>query len=134
MKEHNVVFINYLHRFTFSHYCFNIFKTNISDPLNIPDQHINFSDTDVSRTMHCFAHGVPANYAYGLWKHVSYFGEHIRYLNSTADGRVTLPHISKRIDRYQDSGIYICSASNGVVDSTGKRFQDGKIFVIANGN
>ncbi|VDI68381.1 sialic acid binding Ig-like lectin 8 [Mytilus galloprovincialis] len=102
-------------------------------PPNIPDQHIGFTTTDVSRNLSCLANGVPANYTYGEWKHLSFFGEHIRYLNSAANGRLTLPQISKRINRYQDSGIYICNASNGVVDSTGKRFQNGKIFVIANG-
>lgn len=86
------------------------------------------------RNLSCLANGVPANYTYCEWKHLSLFGEHIRYLNSAANGRVTLPQISKGINRYQNSGIYICNASNGVVDSTGKRFQNGKIFVIANGN
>lgn len=114
---------------------FNLFyETNLSDPPHIPDQYLNFSDTDVSRTMNCLAQGVPANYTYGHWKHLSYFGEHIRYLNSAADGRVSLPQIENKINKYQDSGIYICTVSNGVVDRTDKRFQNGKIFVIANGN
>ncbi|XP_063411946.1 uncharacterized protein LOC134694812 [Mytilus trossulus] len=102
-------------------------------PPDISDQQVNFNDTDVSRTLSCLANGVPANYTYGEWKHLSFFGEHIRSINFADNGRVTLPQISKRINRYQDSGIYICNASNGVVDSTGKHFQDGKIFVIANG-
>lgn len=65
---------------------------------------------------------------------MSFFGEHIRYLDSTTHGRVALPHIAKKINRYQDSGIYICTASNGVVDRSGNSFQNGTVYVIANGN
>ncbi|CAC5376377.1 unnamed protein product [Mytilus coruscus] len=102
-------------------------------PPDIPDQHINFTENNVLRTLQCLANGVPAKYTYGQWKHLSYFGEHIRCLNSTTDGRVILPQIEKKKKRYQDNGLYICTASNGIVDSTGNSFQNGEIFVIANG-
>ncbi|OPL33602.1 hypothetical protein AM593_10643, partial [Mytilus galloprovincialis] len=102
-------------------------------PPNIPDQHIHFTETDESRTLQCLAYGVPATYSYGPWKHLSYFGEHIRYLNASPDGKVTLPPIANRMERYQDYGIYLCTASNRVADSFGNSFQTGKIFVMSNG-
>lgn len=58
----------------------------------------------------------------------------LRYLNSTADGRVILPKIANESNRYQDSGLYICTASNGVIDRNGNSFQNGKVFLISNGN
>ncbi|VDI68379.1 Hypothetical predicted protein, partial [Mytilus galloprovincialis] len=108
-------------------------QIEVSYPPDIPDQNIIFTENDASRTLQCLAHGVPSNYTYGQWKHQSNFGKHIRYLNSCADGRVILPEITNKNKRYQDSGIYICTASNGVIASTGNSFQNGKIFVTANG-
>ncbi|XP_052080099.1 titin-like isoform X2 [Mytilus californianus] len=102
-------------------------------PPNIPDQHINFTDTDVLRTLKCLANGVPAKYSYGRWQHLSRFGEYIRYLNSSPDGKVTLPPIANKMERYQDNGIYLCTASNTVSDSFGNSFQTGKNFVMSNG-
>ncbi|CAC5377810.1 HMCN [Mytilus coruscus] len=102
-------------------------------PPNIPDQHIHFTDTDVLRTLQCLANGVPAKYSYGRWQHLSRFGEHIRYLNSSPDGKVTLPPIANKMERYQDNGIYLCTASNTVADSFGNSFQTGKTFVMSNG-
>ncbi|XP_076088027.1 uncharacterized protein LOC143058421 [Mytilus galloprovincialis] len=102
-------------------------------PPDIPDQHVNVTEKEVSRTLQCFAYGVPSKYTYSQWEHLSYFGEHIRYLNATTDGKVTLPQIANKIKRYQDNGIYICTVSNGVVDITGNSFQKGQICVIANG-
>ncbi|XP_076088386.1 uncharacterized protein LOC143058811 [Mytilus galloprovincialis] len=102
-------------------------------PPNIPDQRIHFTETDLSRTLQCLAYGVPATYSYGLWHHLSFFGEHIRYLNPSTDGKVTLPPIANKVERYQDNGIYSCTASNRVVDSFGNSFQTGKIFVMSNG-
>ncbi|XP_063412005.1 uncharacterized protein LOC134694856 [Mytilus trossulus] len=37
------------------------------------------------------------------------------------------------MERYQDNGIYLCTASNSVVDSFGNSLQTGKIFVMTNG-
>lgn len=102
-------------------------------PPNIPDQHIHFTDTDVLRILQCLANGVPAKYSYGRWQHLSRFGEHIRYLNSSPDGKVTLPPIANKMERYQDNGIYLCTASNTVADSFGNSFQTGKTFVMSNG-
>ncbi|XP_063411370.1 uncharacterized protein LOC134694293 [Mytilus trossulus] len=46
---------------------------------------------------------------------------------------MTLPPISNTMERYQDNGIYLCTASNSVNDSSGNIFQTGKTFVISNG-
>ncbi|XP_052081083.1 uncharacterized protein LOC127719086 [Mytilus californianus] len=108
-------------------------KIEVSYPPDIPDQHINVTENNVLRTLQCLANGVPAKYTYGQWKHLSFCGEYIRYLNSTIDGRVMSPQIANKMKRYQDNGIYICTASNGVVDRTGNSFQNGNILVIAKG-
>ncbi|XP_071148727.1 uncharacterized protein [Mytilus edulis] len=102
-------------------------------PPNISDQHIQFADTDVSRTLQCLAYGVPAQYFYGRWQHISHFREHIRYLNPFHDGKVTLPPIANKMERYQDNGIYVCTASNRVADSFDNIYQTGKTFVMSNG-
>ncbi|VDI74103.1 Hypothetical predicted protein [Mytilus galloprovincialis] len=103
-------------------------------PPNIPDQHMHFTETDVPRTLQCLAYGIPAKYSYGQWQHISRFGQHIRYLKPSPDGTVTLPLITNKMKKYQDNGVYLCTASNSVVDSLGNSFQTGKIFVISNGN
>ncbi|VDI31350.1 Hypothetical predicted protein [Mytilus galloprovincialis] len=102
-------------------------------PPNMPEQHINFTETDVPRTLQCLAYGVPATYSYGRWQHISRFGQHIRYLNPSPEGTVTLPTISNKMERYQDNGIYVCTASNRVADSFDNTYQTGKTFVMSNG-
>lgn len=53
------------------------------------------------------------------------FNEQIRYLTEIGTGVLTLPFMAKQY-RYQDSGIYVCSVSNGVPDSKGIYYnQDG---------
>lgn len=71
-------------------------------------------------------------YTYGKWEHMSFFNDHIRYLNGTASGILILPLQEKRV-RYQDSGIYVCTVSNGVPDGNGKYFQKEKSYVLSKG-
>ncbi|XP_052105996.1 uncharacterized protein LOC127738697 isoform X2 [Mytilus californianus] len=71
-------------------------------------------------------------YTYGKWEHKSFLNDHIRYLNGTASGILILPLQEKQV-RYQDSGIYVCSVSNGVPDEYGKYFQKEQSYVISKG-
>ena len=45
---------------------------------------------------------------------------------------LTLPSIPVE-DRYQDSGEYVCTAGNGIVDRDGKIKQTGTGYVVING-
>lgn len=71
-------------------------------------------------------------YTYEKWEHTSFFNEHIRYLNGTQFGMLSLPFKAKDI-RYQDSGRYVCSVSNGVPDIDGRYFQNAQITVLSQG-
>lgn len=71
-------------------------------------------------------------YTYGKWEHKSFFNEHVRYLNGTSSGLLILPLQEKRV-RYQDSGIYVCSVSNGVPDENGNYFQKEYSYVFSKG-
>lgn len=99
-----------------------------------PDIHIhykNFTIHDDLRKIHCKPEGFPVNYTYGVWEHESEFNEHIRYLNSTENGTLILPKVTEASDGYQDSGNYICKATNGVPNK--HHFQQGKAFIVSNG-
>lgn len=91
-----------------------------------------FTPADSKRQIQCLANGDPMKYTYGKWEHKSFFNEHIRYLDKSADGNLILP-FQKRQIRYQDSGIYICSVSNGVPDIHGKDFQKEQSHVLSKG-
>jgi len=55
---------------------------------------------------------------YSKWEHMSYFGEHIRFLDGFDNGTLILPSMNES-DGYQDNGIYICRVSNGIPDVKG---------------
>lgn len=85
--------------------------------------------------MQCTAEdGLPTDYTYSHWEHRSEYNEHIRYLNSTSPGNLTLPNIESNLKRYQDSGIYICRATNGIPDKNNNYEQEGKVFFVSEGN
>ncbi|OPL33048.1 hypothetical protein AM593_05977, partial [Mytilus galloprovincialis] len=98
---------------------------------------INISDSD-SGIYSCFAENelgisdqeIIINVMCKKWDHRSYFNEHIRYLNSTSDGKLLLPMSESNIGKSDNRGIYVCSASNGVPDLHGNKFQFGEIVVL----
>ncbi|CAC5368442.1 TTN [Mytilus coruscus] len=91
-----------------------------------------FLYTTSHRTLRCIADGDPENYTYGNWEHRSFLNDHIRYLNRTSTGDLILP-VQEKQQRYQDSGIYVCSVSNGVPGIDGKHFQKGQSYVFQKG-
>ncbi|VDI46054.1 Hypothetical predicted protein [Mytilus galloprovincialis] len=94
--------------------------------------YINFTERDKERVIQCVANGHPMNYSYRQWEHQTVFDEHIRYLTGNATGFLSLP-IQKRKLRYQDTGVYVCSVSNGIQDTRGKLFQKEQGYVISKG-
>lgn len=96
-------------------------------------QYVYFSKNEVWRQLQCIPKGVSNLYTFGRWDHRSYFNEHIRYLNSTSDGKLLLPMSESNIGKSDNRGIYVCSASNGVPDLHGKKFQFGEIVVLWEG-
>lgn len=91
----------------------------------------SFTPSDSKRTLQCIADGNPKNYTYGNWEHISVFNEHIRIIHQRTENLI-LPIQEKR-NRYQDSGIYVCSVSNGVPNVHGEYFQKGHSFVVSKG-
>ncbi|CAC5377807.1 unnamed protein product [Mytilus coruscus] len=106
---------------------------NVMYPPIIENQCIHFSEDKVLQQLQCFPRGVPNLYTFDRWDHRSYFNEHIRYLNSTSDGKLLLPMLKRKIGKFDNSGIYVCSASNGVPDLHGNTFQYGEIVVLWEG-
>lgn len=82
--------------------------------------------------MYCKADGVPHNFTFYRLEHKSHLNEHIRYLEVTSDGIAELPHTNVSY-KYQDTGLYMCNASNGVYDIRGKLFQQGEAYLVYDG-
>jgi hypothetical protein len=53
------------------------------------------------------------------------FGEHIRYLDGFDNGTLLIQNKSK-LKSYQVNGVYVCYASNGVLNSNGGVVQIGE--------
>ena len=82
--------------------------------------------------MTCVPDGNPQLYTYYKWQHKSKYGVLIRELDGGRNGVLTLPNIPVE-DRYQDSGEYECTASNGIAGNDGKVEQTGSGYVRING-
>ncbi|XP_052085477.1 uncharacterized protein LOC127723082 [Mytilus californianus] len=70
----------------------------------------------------CFPDGFPDTYTFYRWEHQSELGEHIRFINGLGNGTLILQTLPQR---YQISGIYVCTVSNGIPDTNGSKFQKG---------
>lgn len=70
----------------------------------------------------CFPDGVPDAYTFYRWEHQSEIGEHIRYINGLGNGTLILQTLPQR---YQISGIYVCTVSNDIANTNGSKFQRG---------
>ena len=84
--------------------------------------------------MTCVPDGNPSIYTFYKWQHKSKYGVLIRDLDGGTNGVLTLSSNPDPVeDRYQDSGEYVCTASNGIVGRDGKLKQTGTGYVIING-
>ncbi|VDI65477.1 Hypothetical predicted protein [Mytilus galloprovincialis] len=103
-----------------------------SKTLNItyaPDITVNsstYTQNDAIRKVICNPSGNPNIYTYHKWQHKSRYGEIIREFNGNKT--LTLPDVPVLL-RYQDSGEYVCSASNGIIDNENKFKQTGSGLV-----
>ncbi|OPL33812.1 hypothetical protein AM593_04678, partial [Mytilus galloprovincialis] len=79
----------------------------------------NTTEDDELRQFNCKPNGNPAVYEFDKWEHFSMHNQFIRHLEgrktATGAGEVILP-VTNLNERYQDSGIYICRAQNGIAD------------------
>lgn len=83
--------------------------------------HVNnmtYNQEETLRVVTCIAIGNPSNYAYYPWKHLSLNGKLIREITGNDGGILVLP-VTSTEDRYQDNGIYVCKADNGVTEQSG---------------
>ncbi|XP_052063073.1 nectin-1-like [Mytilus californianus] len=90
-----------------------------------------YTQNDVIRTVSCNPTGNPDSYTYHKWQHKSKYGEVLRELNGNKT--LLLPDVSELM-RYQDTGEYVCTASNGIKDKDNKLEQTGSGYVTVNGN
>ena len=91
-----------------------------------------YEQNEATRTIACLPVGNPNTYTYNKWQHKSKYGVLIRELDGEQNGVLTLPNIPVE-DRYQDSGEYVCTASNGIAGNDGKVEQRGSGYVRING-
>ncbi|CAC5359009.1 unnamed protein product [Mytilus coruscus] len=95
-----------------------------------PDITVNspaYTQNDDTRTVTCNPSGNPNSYAYHKWQHRSKYGELIREFNGIKT--LMLPD-TQEVLRYQDSGEYICIASNGIKDNNTKLNRTGSGYLI----
>lgn len=83
-----------------------------------------------NRILRCEANGVPRNYRYFRWQHLSEYGQLIRLLPNYQT--IRMDQNSANID-FKLSGIYVCSAENGVADTHGSTVQTGEVPVLLQG-
>jgi len=93
---------------------------------------VTFDQNEDPRTVSCVPVGNPSTYTYYKWQHKSKYGVLIRELDGRQNGVLTLPSNPVE-DRYRDSGVYICTAGNGIVGRDSKVNQTGSVYVIING-
>jgi hypothetical protein len=93
---------------------------------------ITYDQSESNRTVTCIPDGNPQSHTFYKWQHKSKYGVLIRELNGKTNGVLTLPNITE-VDRYQDSGEYVCTAGNGIVSRDGKVKQTSSGYVTING-
>lgn len=99
-----------------------------------PDITVNsptYTQYDDIRTVTCNPSGNPDSYTYHKWQHRTRYGEIIREFNGNKILRLPDAPV---LFRYQDTGEYVCIASNGIKDKYNKFEQTGSGFVSVNGN
>ncbi|CAC5368728.1 unnamed protein product [Mytilus coruscus] len=80
----------------------------------------------------CNPQGLPNVYTFEPWEHTSVTGQHIRFLNGDHNGNLILNQTNPE-STLQDTGIYICSVSNGINDRRGRFRQTGHATISCNG-
>ncbi|XP_052079647.1 uncharacterized protein LOC127717828 [Mytilus californianus] len=96
------------------------FNVNIS-VLYAPDINVTLVFSEEKFKLVCSPNGNPSRYRFDKWQHMSFFGQHIRYINGSTNGELVFPlNFSD-----QDRGIYKCKAENGILNADGHLYQHG---------
>ncbi|OWF48289.1 Nephrin [Mizuhopecten yessoensis] len=97
-----------------------------------PDIHVNYTNTTYTsshRVLTCVPDGNPDTYQFGQWRHTAEDGTEIRHLtgsSSPLQSVLTLPDPGVT-RRYEDTGYYVCEASNNIPDSS--FYNSGSVFL-----
>lgn len=117
-------------------YEFAISKNNtgfFSDTPVVKNTSQIFSTGDKPRILKCEVSGVPTSFRFKKWRHLVN-GHLVRYLYGNNDGTVTLPYNNTSDIQYDDSGLYICSVTNGIRNGNRQLWQTGTVNVSIRGN
>lgn len=82
---------------------------------------MTFNQEETIRAVSCIGTGYPSDYRYYPWKHMSFNGKLIREISGNDGGILMLP-VTRIEDSYQDNGIYVCKADNGVTEQSAYGF------------
>ncbi|OPL32759.1 low titin quality protein, partial [Mytilus galloprovincialis] len=101
----------------------------VTDAPDIIVNSYTYRQHDADRTVTCKPSGNPDIYTYYKWQHKSRYGELIREF--VGNKTLKLPDVPVS-SRYQDSGEYVCIASNGIKDKYNKFEQTGSGYLTVN--
>ncbi|CAC5422056.1 unnamed protein product [Mytilus coruscus] len=113
---------------------------NDSDAVNITvtyspivrSKWITFNKSNRPRSIDCEVSGEPNTYNIS-WSHYTNNNQLVRKFNSCSDRKLILPEGDSNDLLYEDSGVYVCSVTNGITDESGKLWQKGEIKVVVKG-
>lgn len=92
---------------------------------------ITIIKNDKNNILTCELKGIPQNYTYRRWQHLSEYGQIIRWLPKNQTIRIHPRGVN--IDNFKLNGIYVCNAENGIQDVHGSIVQTGKFYVLLQG-
>lgn len=84
------------------------------------------------KVIECNPNGIPHNYTYHQWKHLSEYGQLIRLLPDRSILELESPGV--HIENYLLNGIYVCTAENGISDAFGSTVKSGEKLVLIKGS
>jgi len=109
---------------------------HISDP---PDLTITYNNGSYNQTSHkltCNAHGNPDQYTFYIWQHKTLSGQLIRTLTGLSINNtsvLTLRDLGLDLN-YQNSGYYVCRASNGIPNRSSDKVFSREVYYDIAGN
>ena len=104
-------------------------KKNVPKSLYLDSPSVTVYVRQKEQAIDCVPEGNPPLYTFYQWEHLSENGEHIRYIDGMSNGTLVLSNTT-----YMDTGVYICTVSNGVPDKSGQLQQQGSTMFIYSGN
>lgn len=82
----------------------------------------------------CNPSGNPDNYTFANWQHWSAFKEHIRNIQGTPNGTLSIREPTNSSRLYENDGIYKCKTSNGIYGPNGRLYQKESALIHNRGN